>query len=392
MPDAKKPLPIVYLTVFIDILGFGLILPSLPYVAEHFGADGFWVGMVMSAYSLAQFISAPLLGRLSDRVGRRPVLLLSLAGSAITFSLYGFAPNLAFLIFARALAGMFGGSISAAQAVVADVTQPEERSKYMGLLGASIGVGFVCGPALGAFFARYGFAAASIAAGVLAALNFVAALVRLPETRPDVVAIERPRVSLHAFVRSLTHPALGAILFAMLFFMLGFVSMESTFALLAEKHLGYGASQLGYFFTYVGMVMVIVQGGLIGPLTRRFGDRNIALAGTLVAVAGFVTLPEVGPWGVFGSAAALAAGQALVNPTLAALLSKGAYADEQGGVLGMGQAMQAIARAFGPLMAGALFDIRLELPYWLGAVLAVAAGGMLLRVKSIRAQSQIPNP
>lgn len=387
MHHARKQLPIVYFTVFIDLLGFGIILPSLPYVAERFGANGFWVGAVMSAYSIAQFVSSPLLGRLSDRVGRRPVLLLSLAGSAISFVLSGIAGSLAFLLFARALAGGFGGSIAAAQAVVADVTRPEERSKYMGLLGASIGVGFVFGPALGAFFAEYGFAVSSYIAAGLAAVNFIVALFRLPETLPDVVAIERPRLSPRAFVTALAHPAMGSILFAMLFFMFGFVAMESTFALLAQAHFGYGPAQLGYFFTYIGVIMVAVQGGLIGPLTRRFGDRNVGLMGMLLATAGFLSLPEVSRAGAFASAAFLAAGQAMVSPTLSALLSKRADSDEQGAVLGLGQAMQAFARAFGPLAAGALFDVNLRLPYWMAAALAMLSMAMLLRVRSTNSQA-----
>jgi DHA1 family tetracycline resistance protein-like MFS transporter len=390
MEEARKKLPIVYLTVFIDLLGFGIILPSLPYVAERYGANGLWVGAVMSAYSIAQFISSPLLGRLSDRIGRRPVLLLSLAGSAISFVLSGLAGSLGFLLFARALAGGFGGSIAAAQAVVADVTRPEERSKYMGMLGASIGVGFVVGPAIGAFFADYGFAVASYIAAGLAAVNFVAAVARLPETRPAVGAVARPRLSVRAFSSALKHPSMGVILFAMLFFTFGFVSMESTFALLAQAHFGFGPEKLGYFFTYIGVIMVVVQGGLIGPITRRFGDRNVGLAGTGLALVGFLSLPDVGSHGAFVSAALLAAGQAFVGPTLSALLSKHAYADEQGGVLGMGQSMQAIARAFGPIAAGALFDVNVHLPYWMAGALALASAAMLWQVKPMT-DDTVPN-
>jgi DHA1 family tetracycline resistance protein-like MFS transporter len=246
----------------IDLVGFGLILPQLPFYAERFGATGVWVGAILTAYSAAQLVGASLLGRLSDRVGRRPVLLLSLAGSAASFLLSGFADSLWLLLLARALAGLFGGSIAAAQAVIADVTTPTERARYMGLLGASIGLGFVFGPALGSFLARFGFGAAAFAAASVAAGNFVFAFFRLPETRGAEQrrhAHSRPDWSnlLHA----LHHPSIGRLL-AATFLHLAFVAMEATFALSARPA-SPRCRPPGFVFAYVGVVMVIA--GVIGP-------------------------------------------------------------------------------------------------------------------------------
>ncbi len=206
----KPGLPVVYVTVFIDLVGFGIILPQLPFYAESFGATGVWVGAILTAYSAAQLVGASLLGRLSDRVGRRPVLLMSLAGSAASFLLCGLAHSLWLLLVARALAGLFGGSIAAAQAYIADVTAPGERAKYMGLLGAAIGLGFVFGPALGSRLARFGFGAAAFTSAGLAAANLLFAFFRLPETRG---AEERrhahSRVDWSNLLDALHHPSSG---------------------------------------------------------------------------------------------------------------------------------------------------------------------------------------
>ena len=371
----KPGLPVVYLTVFIDLVGFGIILPQLPYYAEAFGATGVWVGAILTAYSAAQLVGASLLGRLSDRFGRRPILLMSLAGSAASLLLSGLAGSLWLLLVARALAGLFGGSIAAAQAYIADVTAPTERAKYMGLLGASIGLGFVFGPALGSFLARFGFGAAAFAAAGLAAANLVFAFFRLPETR-GVEARRRAhaRVDWSNLLDALHHPSIGRLLAATFLSTLAFVAMEATFALLGEARLGLDASRLGFVFAYVGVVMVIVQGGLVGRLAPRFGERALATAGALVMAASLGALPLAPSiWMALVPLAGLAVGQGLTTPMLSTLLSRATDADEQGGTLGLGQSLAAAARAVGPIGAGWLYDRSVVAPYAASAAVMVLA-------------------
>jgi len=371
----KPGLPVVYLTVFLDLVGFGIILPLLPFYAEAFGATGIWVGAILTAYSAAQLAGASLLGRLSDRVGRRPVLLMSLAGSAASLLLCGLARSLWLLLAARALAGLFGGSIAAAQAYIADVTTPGERARYMGLLGASIGLGFVFGPALGSALARFGFGAAAFAAAALAAANLLFALFRLPETRPaEVRQHGHSRVDWSNFLDALHHPAIGRLLAATFLSTLAFVAMEATFALLGEVRFGLDAGRLGFVFAYVGVVMVIVQGGLVGRLAPRFGERALATAGALVMGASLAALPLVPSLGAaYVVLAGLAVGQGLTTPMLATLLSRATDADEQGGTLGLGQSLAAAARAVGPIGAGWLYDRAVGAPYAASAAVMVLA-------------------
>lgn len=371
----KPGLAVVYFTVFLDLVGFGIILPQLPYYAEAFGATGVWVGAILTAYSAAQLVGASVLGRLSDHVGRRPVLLMSLAGSAASLVLSGLAHSLWLLLTARALAGLFGGSIAAAQAYIADVTTPGERAKYMGLLGASIGLGFVFGPALGSGLARFGFGAAAFTAAGLAAANLLFAFFRLPETRgPEQRRHPHSRVDWSNFLDALRHPSIGRLLAATFLSTLAFVAMEATFALLGEARLGLDATRLGLVFAYVGVVMVIVQGGLVGRLAPRFGERALATAGALIMAASLAALPLVPSLGVaLGVLAGLAVGQGLTTPMLATLLSRAADADEQGGTLGLGQSLAAAARAVGPLGAGWLFDRAMGAPYAASAAVMVLA-------------------
>ncbi len=358
----KSALAVVYLTVFIDLLGFGIILPLLPFYAQQFGATGIWVGVLMTAYSAAQFLGAPIIGRLSDRYGRRPLLLVTLAGSAVSMTIAGSAGSLVVLLAARLCAGLFGGSIAAAQAYIADVTTSEERSKYMGILGATIGLGFVFGPALGGTLSRYGFGTAAYVAAGLAAVNFVWALVKLPESRAGTGP--RGHFSLRVIASGFAAPSVRPILLATFGVTFAFVAMETTYALLSAARFGLDSRQLGYVFTFLGVVVVIVQGGLVGRLARRLGEGRLARLGCLVMAVGLVALPFA-PTLIISVAllGVLAAGQGFASPSLATLLSRSAGSDEQGALLGLGQSLAALARAVGPLLAGLLYDVAQPAPY-----------------------------
>ena len=320
----RAALGIVYFTVFIDLLGFGIILPFLPYYAVELGASGVELGIILTSYSLAQLAGALVLGRWSDRIGRRPILLLSLAGASASMVWSGLATSLTALSLARALAGLFGGSISTAQAYVADVTEPNERAKFMGLLGAAIGLGFVMGPALGVLLDSLGlgFPGAAFTAAALAAANLGFAAFRLSESRP--VDLEPPpQRSLAEWRRALLRPGIWEVLVASFFTTLGFVGMETTFALIGEKRYGMDARSFGLTLVFVGVVMVAVQGGLIGPLTRRFGVRALGIAGGL-AMGGALAAVAVSPSLALAVLAlgGLAAGQGLCVPAHSTLLSQ----------------------------------------------------------------------
>jgi DHA1 family tetracycline resistance protein-like MFS transporter len=371
----RAALGVVYFTVFLDLLGFGIILPFLPFFALELGASGLGLGVILTSYSLAQLAGALVLGRLSDRWGRRPVLMLSLAGAAAAMAMSGLAASLAALASARALAGLFGGSISTAQAYVADVTSSGERARFMGFLGAAIGFGFVVGPALGVALHRLGlgFAGVAFTAAGLAAANLVLAAFLLTESKP--AGAPPPRRSLTEDWRAAARPGVREVLAATFLTTFAFVAMETTFALFGEERFGMDEKGFGLALVWVGVVMIAVQGGLIGPVTRRFGVRAAAVAGGLLMAAALGLLP----WcpSLFWALAVLgglAAGQGLTVPTHATLISHAGGAGEQGALLGARQSFAAAARAVGPLAAGTLYDLHNASPFLTGGALAAVAG------------------
>jgi len=282
------------------------------------------------------------------------------------------------LIAARALAGLFGGSIAAAQAYVADVTTPAERSKYMGLLGACIGMGFVFGPAIGASLSGFGFGTAALVAAAIAAVNLVAALFLLKESRTVSGAESRRAFAFAGLRHALQNDAIRSVLAATFLCTLAFVAMETTYALLGSRRFGLTPHALGYVFTYIGIVVVIVQGGLIGRVVKIWGERRVAMVGAVIMMSGLiaVAMAPTLTWSI-ASLGLLSAGQAFTSPTLATMLSRCANRDEQGGVLGLSQSLAAAARGIMPVMAGWLFDFQAALPYLVGATVCFLAAGII---------------
>src|SRR5262249_1341076 len=291
----RDAMPVLFLIVFVDLVGFGLIIPLLPFYAERFGASPQLVTMLLAIFSLMSMISAPLWGRISDRIGRRPVLMASMLASALAYLWMGFADALWMLFAARAFAGLCAGNIAAAQAYIADVTPPENRARGMGMIGAAFGLGFIIGPALGGLVAGNDFATADLETpGLIAAgLSFAAFLgvvLLLPESLPAAVRA-RPSRGL----QSVLHRPLLARLFLVFFVViLAFAGMESTFAMWAMRQFGWGPAQIGYVFTYVGLLSAAMQGALIGLLTRRFGEERLLLSGLGLIALGLLTLPFAG--------------------------------------------------------------------------------------------------
>ncbi|HEY3156942.1 MAG TPA: MFS transporter [Candidatus Eisenbacteria bacterium] len=376
-PISAESRTILFLTVFIHLLGFGIIIPLLPYYAETYGATGFTVGLLTTSFSFSQFVFAPFWGRLSDRVGRRPVLIGSLLVTGVSYFVYAAAGSLALLFASRILAGVAGAVLSTAQAYVADTTTPENRTKGMGLIGAAFGMGFIFGPAIGGVLSRWGFAAPAYASASLALAAAAFAFLRLPESLPREAragaAERRARTTLR---EALARPAVGTVLELFFIATLCFSGMETILALFCQRFYGWGPHQIGYLFAYVGVVAASMQLGIVGALARRFGERALVRAGLALMGTAFVTAGLVPPLALFLAVmGAIAVASGLMTPSLSGLISIATPADEQGGVLGVYQSLGSLARAVGPFLGGLAFDVVSPgAPLWMaGIVLGLAA-------------------
>ena len=393
----KASLGTIFLTVFLDLLGFGLVVPYLPGVARDHGASPFVATLLGAAYSAMQFLFVPFWGHLSDRAGRRPILLGSIAASAVGMAALGTVDSLAGLFVARAFVGIATANVAVASAYIADVTRPEERSRGMGLIGAAIGLGFVLGPVVGGLLqahspiARVG-ALPAYAAAALSALNFVLAALFLPESlAPEdrgkhvrSAAPLGPARFRAAFARS------GVALAILVHFVvvLSFSGLEQTFRLFTADAFGLGTKETGYILGVVGVVLIAVQGGLMRRLAPVVAERTLVRAGVLIEAAGFFAV-AMSPVLLGGSApllvggmATIALGSGLVNPSLSALVSRLGAADGQGSLLGVLQSAGALARVFGPAVGGLLYQsLGPRAPYGAAAIgmLIAAAASLGLR-------------
>jgi len=359
----RSPLLVIFITVFIDLIGFGIVIPVLPYYAEgtRFGATPREVGLLFASYSVMQLLFAPVLGRLSDRYGRRPVLLYSLLGTCAGFLILGFATTLWMLFVGRIVDGISGGNISTAQAYIADVTTKENRAKGMGLIGAAFGLGFVFGPAIGGVLSRWGIQVPLLFAGGLAFANAVLLYFTLPETiTPDHPARTSAATGRGwgRLITALRDPRLAYVLTIYFVSIVAFSIMTTVFALFMAFRLGYDAFHSGWIFAYVGIISAAIQGGLIGKLLKRFGEPTLVIAGTLfftvsLFASPFVT-PAIGILGILVTGAASSIGNALNAPTLTSLASKSVSENEQGAIMGVAQSVASLARAVGPALAAFL--------------------------------------
>jgi predicted MFS family arabinose efflux permease len=369
----RSPLALLFLVVFVDILGFGLVIPLLARYARELGAHDAVIGLLSTGFSGMQLVFAPMWGRLSDRIGRRPVLLVSIAMTSVAYLASALAPNFWFLLAARLFAGIATANFAIAQAFVADVTRPEDRARGMGVLGAAFGLGFVVGPAAGGLLATISLGAPFIAAGALAAVNLVAAWLILPEPpRPAVRPIRRSRW--RDLRLAMARPGVGRLLAIYFLSMFAFSAMESTFALLTADRWQLSDRGVGLVFGYIGILIALVQGGLIGPLSRRIGERTMLVAGMALMALSLALLPFApGLGGLLAACAPLAIGNGLAQPALSALLSRLSPAEEQGGALGVGQSAAALGRVVGPETGTLTYHAGLAYPYLGGAVMMAVA-------------------
>jgi DHA1 family tetracycline resistance protein-like MFS transporter len=384
--------------VLLDLIGFGIVLPILPLWAERFGARPGTIGALVATYSAFQLVCAPLWGRLSDRVGRKPVLVLSLVGTAAGSLLTGLASSMVLLFVGRAIDGMSGGSVAVAQAAVADVAEPSERPRLLGLIGAAFGLGFVAGPALGALAALGGPRAPFLVAAGLAACNAVVAVARLPETHPHGAqggARGGARVAAGASsaaegaAAQAGGPASGQaanndprapwrragvarLLLVAFTSLVAFSAFEATFSLFGERRLGLRLASTGAVFAGIGLAVVAANVGLVAPTVRRLGERGALRVGLALDAAGLALLAVTRSWAVLVPALlALCAGQGLVTPTLASSVAGAVRAERRGGALGLQQAAGGLARVVGPLAGGLAFQrLGVPVPYIAGAALA----------------------
>jgi DHA1 family tetracycline resistance protein-like MFS transporter len=392
----RRALLTVFLTILLDLIGFGMILPFLTFYAQEFQATPLQIGLLFSSYSLTQLFCAPLLGRLSDRVGRRPVLLASIAGSAVCYVIFALAPSYAVLLLARSLSGVAAANYAIAQAYMADVSSSQERSKAMGLVGAAFGLGFVLGPALGGILeqlgsvlpllARLGPRLVPFAAAALSAINLLIAFFSLPESlSPELRRDAASRggswlgfSDLRAVWRDTPLRGLMVLFFLVMFC---FSMMETTLALFCQARFGFGARETSWLFVFVGVVLVIVQGGLLGRLVRKYGERRLILSGIVLMALGLLLLPGSKLWLLLISLLLLAVGQGIHNPSTTGLLSRLTDERSQGSTIGLSRSFGALARILGPPAGTLLFATAgTGWPFWSAGFLMLLALGVAIDV------------
>ena len=357
------PLLLIFVTVFIDLIGFGILIPILPLYAQTapYNASPFEVNMLFAIYSWMQFFFAPVLGKLSDRYGRRPILYVSLMGSAVGYLVLGLANTLFLVFLGRIISGITGGNISTAQAYIADVTSKENRAKGMGLFGAAFGLGFILGPAIAGFLSKYGIHVPFYFAGILSFVNATALYFILPESVKKGRPQPERKNRLAELIESLRQKEYGILNLIYFLLITSFSIMTAAFVLYTAFRFGYNAEQNGYLFAFVGVISVIGQGVLFGRLAERVGEGALTAIGCLLMFASLFAIPIVGPSS--GGLAALligctfmAFGNSLASPAIVSLVSKISHEDEQGKSLGIMQSGASLARAIGPTVGGFLLN------------------------------------
>lgn len=356
-------LTIIFLTIFIDLIGFGIVLPLLPFYAQDFGATPLMIGFMVGVHPAMQLVFAPIWGRLSDRIGRRPILLVGLLGSGLSYLIFGLATGYWWLFASRVMAGIAGANVPVAQAYIADSTDAANRTRGMGLVGAAFGLGFIAGPAIGGALSHFGYAVPGYFAAALSLSNAVAAYFYLPESLPlqarRRIAERRARGlvgRLRMAVEFARRPAIGTLIG--IFFLVTFVFAVFTtiFPLWLGAELGYSARHAGYLMAFLGLAMAIVQGRLLGPLASRLGERRLLVIGTSTLIGAYALLPLADAlWLLCGTLVLVAFGTGLNWPSLTSLASQYADIDVQGAVLGVMQSMSSLGRMLGAVWAGWVF-------------------------------------
>lgn len=356
----NKSLTTIFVIVFVDLLGFGIILPLLPYIAEKFNANAFQIGILSASYSFFQLIASPILGRLSDRYGRKKILIISQIGSAFGYLLLGLAHSLPLLFVSRIIDGITGGNISIAQAYIADVTTKENRAKGMGLIGAAFGLGFIFGPAIGGFLSRFGFVYPAFFACIVSLITVFSTYRYLDETVDVKHAKESPKRSLtwKEFKEIVFNVHTGYLIVAFFLANTAFSSFQSTFALWSQQTFGYGPTENGYLFAFIGILAVVFQLQLLPFVVSKFHEKTILKYAIFILSLGFLVLPFVNSlYILLGSQFLIILGNSLANPSIQALASENVMKEDYGGTLGVLQSAGSMGRIVGPVTGGELFYV-----------------------------------
>ena len=369
----------IFFIVFVDMLGFSLILPLLPFYAEAYGATAAVIGLLVASYAAAQLIGAPVLGRLSDRYGRRPILLFSVAGTFIGFLFLGFADPIGrtlsqifapqsanlfiigVLFFSRILDGLTGGNITVAQAYIADISDEKNRAKSMGIIGAAFGLGFIIGPATGGLLSQWGFNLPAFTAAAVSFINLILIIFLLPESlvgemRDAAMLRQKTPFTINALFQALQRPKIGPLLHVRFFYSLAFATFQTIFALFAQA-IGLSSQTTGYVLAYVGLLSVITQGVLIGPLTRRFRENVLIITGLWIMSASlFAWAFATSLWLLLIVMAPLAISGGVLNTVVQSAISKSVSREEIGGMLGISTSLEAFTRVIAPTVGGFLLQ------------------------------------
>ncbi len=371
----KSPLFVLFFTMFIDLVGFGIVLPLLPTYSKDIGASPLMIGLIAASFSIMQFFFAPIWGTISDKIGRRPILLVSIATSSISYLIFSQADTIILLIISRVLAGIGSANISTTQAYITDITDSSNRSKAMGIIGAAFGLGFVLGPPLGGFLkTNYGIEWVGYVAAALTLLDLIMAYFLLPES----IKKKNPNAKVQFFnlakmMEAFQRPAVSRIMIVTFLFLFAFVNMQVSAALLWKEFYYATDQSIGYLFAYVGIVSVVVQGFLIGKLTKSLGERKVFLIGTVIVAIGLVFIPYLPSDSLFTYGliflAMLAAGNGLIIPIGSSLISMYTPEHEQGEILGINQSVGSMARILGPFSGSVLYGFDIHAPYLMGGFL-----------------------
>lgn len=381
-----KPLLIIFITIFIDLLGFGMVIPLLPFYAQDFHATPWQIGLLVSSYSWMQFFFSPIFGSISDKYGRRPILFWSIIGSGIGYLMIGLAGSLMMVFAGRILGGITGANLSTAQAYIADVTTKENRAKGMGLFGMAFGFGFIMGPALAGILSKFGHEIPFYVAAVLSFGNAIMLYFILPESRKFNEEIKERKGRIAELIESVKDSRFAVITLEYFLLVMAFSMMTTAFPLYTGFSFGYNAEQTGYILAYVGLLAVIMQGGLLGKLSKKFGEANLVIVGCIMLFLSFISVPFVskdsyGLLGLLAGASCFAIGNSISSPSLTSLASKNASEFEQGKTLGVLQSGASLARAIAPMLTGILLnnaenqldDFSIKRNYWTAAVIMFIA-------------------
>lgn len=383
---SRRALTVIFLIVFLDLLGAGILLPISPFVVRQYRNDAFSVGLLALSFSAAQFFASPILGALGDRYGRRPVLLFSVIGTGIGYFMFGWATTLWLLFFSRFIDGVTGGNISTAQAYIADVTPPEDRAKNFGLIGAAFGLGFIIGPALGGVLSKISLTAPAFAAGILSFLTAAALFFFLPESLPAEHRRRDPirwrdLNPLRQIADSIQRPGLGQLFLTWFLMNFSMSGLQTNFAVFSFDRFGMGPTANATVFAVIGLMGAFTQGFLIRRISGKVDEFHLVLTGTLLSAIGFFGIGWTPlAWGLYPACIAISLGIGLASPSTTGLLSKRVSSGEQGSILGVSQSLASFTRAVGPVWAGAIYDrAGASSPYWTGAIWLLIATVIITR-------------